>query len=1313
MEGTMLARLDDRAAHSGRTWLVLAATASLIGATLLVSRPQVKWAGALSQPASHISSDLPLSFEPNAGQADLAARFVAHTRGGNLFFTDSGVILALNAAPSAKATTVAARTTRAANTSPTVVQLEFVGASASPDIGGGEMLPGKTNYIKGDDRSRWHTNLPTYSGIVYSGLYAGIDLRYEGSGGQLKGTYTLAPGADPSLIRWHYVGARSASVDTGGNLQVALTAAADGRAPTLTEHAPVAWQEIGGRRVAIGARYVDRGGGTYSFQVDSYDHTKPLTIDPTLAYSTYLGGFYGDSASSIALDSAGNIYVGGTTSSSDFPVAGDPFQPVYGGGEYDMFVSKLSPDGSSLIYSTFVGGDNWDVGGLAGVDAVGIATLGGWTASEDFPTTPGAYQTTFAGTEDVAIAKLNADGSDLIFGSYWGDEAVDEPYGFTIDGAGNTYFTGYYLPGFSFWAFVAALNSDGSQQLFRHNLGGSVPGPGDENANTAGEGIEVDSAGNVYVTGYTRAADFPTTPGAYRTSIQAFEDGFMTKLSPLGQSLMYSTYINGGVSEYPADIAIDSAGNAYITGNTSSADYPTTPGAFESECGDPRCAFVTKLNPSGSALVYSTFLGGPEFFFETEDYGFAVRVNQAGNAYVAGYTSAPDFPVADPIQPTLSGPYDGFLTRFNVSGTGVEFSTYLGGSSGDLLSGIALDGLGHVYLAGSSSSTDFPVVNPYQPTMHGGGDAIVAVIAEAGAVTATPSPTRTGTPATATPTANPCGGVTPWRTETPMLIARSNSASAVLDNQLYVIAGVSSSPTPVRYTQKFDPVGNSWTNKAAYPDGLGLAYQQAAAVNGKIYTVAATYQPSESFIEMYDPSSDTWSRKANLPEPLQIGAVTSYAGKVYLIGGQVVNQLPSAHVYEYDPVTDTITPKASMPTGQAEVGAAVIGDRIYAVGGFQYIHYVYDPAANSWSTIAAPPTPSFSFPAVFAFNGELWVIGGYDNWTQRGYPPGQEVQIYNPLTNTWRYGPALNQPRFYSTAAGVIYGRAYLVGGIELDSDPYNYLNSMESIAYLQCGTTTPTALATQPTRTVMPTTAATATATATGTICPIQFTDVPEGSTFYPFVRCLACQGIVSGYPCGGDFEPCDPDNNPYFRPNNPVTRGQISKIISLSAGFNEPVPSTQQSFEDVVYGSTFWEYIERLYSRGVVGGYECGINPAEPCIPPESRPYFRPNAGATRGQLVKIASESAGFSDTIPDTQYTFTDVLPGSTFWLYIERLLANRPDAISGYPCGGPFEPCDSGNRPYFRPNNGVTRGQASKIVANTFFPGCNPPGRPGG
>ncbi|HET9495926.1 MAG TPA: S-layer homology domain-containing protein, partial [Chloroflexia bacterium] len=228
-------------------------------------------------------------------------------------------------------------------------------------------------------------------------------------------------------------------------------------------------------------------------------------------------------------------------------------------------------------------------------------------------------------------------------------------------------------------------------------------------------------------------------------------------------------------------------------------------------------------------------------------------------------------------------------------------------------------------------------------------------------------------------------------------------------------------------------------------------------------------------------------------------------------------------------------------------------------------------------------------------------------------------------------------------------------------------------------------------------------------TSCTLEFTDVPVTNTFYPYIRCLACKGIISGYPCGSEFEPCDPESNPYFRPNNHITRGQLSKVVAQSAGFNEPVPATQQSFEDVLPGSPFWEFIERLYTRSIVGGYECGIDPNEPCVPPENRPYFRPDGGATRGQLTKIVSEAAEFSDVIPEGQQSYTDVPATSTFWVFVERLMLNRPGVMNGYVCGTvPTEPCDSENRPYFRPGNPLTRGQASKIVANTFFPGCNPP-----
>jgi hypothetical protein len=232
------------------------------------------------------------------------------------------------------------------------------------------------------------------------------------------------------------------------------------------------------------------------------------------------------------------------------------------------------------------------------------------------------------------------------------------------------------------------------------------------------------------------------------------------------------------------------------------------------------------------------------------------------------------------------------------------------------------------------------------------------------------------------------------------------------------------------------------------------------------------------------------------------------------------------------------------------------------------------------------------------------------------------------------------------------------------------------------------------------PVSTSTVTVTPRPTICAVQFQDVPPGSTFYDFVQCLACRGIVGGYPCGGPGEPCP---GTYFRPNNNVTRGQVSKIVSESAGFSENIPSTQWTFQDVPPSGTFWLWIERLSGRGIIGGYPCGSNPFEPCVAPDNRPYFRPNNDVTRGQLSKIVSGAAGWTET--PTGQTFQDVAVGSTFYVYVERVASRG--IVSGYPCGGVGEPCVApGNRPYFRPNNNATRGQMSKIAASAFFPGCS-------
>jgi hypothetical protein len=311
----------------------------------------------------------------------------------------------------------------------------------------------------------------------------------------------------------------------------------------------------------------------------------------------------------------------------------------------------------------------------------------------------------------------------------------------------------------------------------------------------------------------------------------------------------------------------------------------------------------------------------------------------------------------------------------------------------------------------------------------------------------------------------------------------------------------------------------------------------------------------------------------------------------------------------------------------------------------------------------------------------------------------------------------------YAHHENYLWGYIWLMGAESTDDTQFvlspplarEIIDAAIELGYLGQGspTITPsfTTTATPMSATATPTSTPTSTPTATQTgvplpTCTVTFADVPTDNTFYPFVRCLACQGIVSGYPCGGPGEPCSPGSHSYFRPNSYVTRAQLAKIVSESAGFDEEVPPSQYTFTDVPYGSTFWVWVERLADREVMAGYPCGFDPNEPCDS-GNRPYFRPGAGATRGQLTKIVSNAAGFSDAIPATEYTFIDVPPTHTFWLFVERLLANRPDVMSGYACGGVGEPCDAENRPYFRPNNPLTRGQTSKIVANTFFPGCNP------
>jgi hypothetical protein len=434
------------------------------------------------------------------------------------------------------------------------------------------------------------------------------------------------------------------------------------------QHAPVLYQEIQGSRTPVSGAYVLQGQDQVDFQVGTYDPTKPLVIDPvfSLVYSTYLGG----RAFAIALDSAGNAYVTGMTGSA-LPTL-NPFQSKNAGG-LDVFVTKLNAAGSGLIYSTYLGGSGDDVGYGIAVDSAGNALVTGLIQSTNFPTVH-AFQPTFSGSfSDAFVAKLNGAGSGLIYSTY---------------------------------------------------LGGSF-GAGDYGDQIGG--IAVDLAGNAYVTGETDSADFPTTAGAFQTRYPGgVPNGFVTKFNPTG-SVVYSTYLGGTGGDRAYAIAVDGAGNAYVTGHTSSPDFPTTPGAYQTtgQVG----AFVTKLNVTGSALVYSTRLVGADDF----TIGLGIAVDGSGNAYVTGHTESASFPTVNAFQTALLGSGDAFVTKFNATGSALLYSTFLGGSNGDEDGrgtdecGIAVDGSGTAYVTGFTSANNFPTKNAFQATFGGPGtDAFVA-----------------------------------------------------------------------------------------------------------------------------------------------------------------------------------------------------------------------------------------------------------------------------------------------------------------------------------------------------------------------------------------------------------------------------------------------------------------------------------------------------------------------------------------------------------------------------------------------------------
>lgn len=661
---------------------------------------------------------LPLSFEINQGQAADAVKFLARGKGYGLFLTAREAVFQVqDAGPNYKAGRLPRTET---------LRLQLSGANTSPQISGLDELPGKSSYFTGSDPAQWRTGIASYARVEYRAVWPGVNLIYYGRQHQLEYDFVVAPGADPRAIRLTFAGAQSVRIDRQGDLVLSLS---NGE---IRQAQPLVYQEINGERQFIPARYVisrRQGKPEIGFRLGTYDRTKTLVIDPVLSYATLLGGSGNDNGQGIAVDAQGNVYVTGFTASTNFP--GAVRVPAGSGGNGDAFVLKLNPAGNQIVYAAYIGGSGADAATDLALDGSNNVWLAGYTSSTDFPTVSPRQAGNAGGTFDGFVAKLNASGTALSFSTYLGGPGTgatgsgdDRVFGIAVDADGSALVTGQTnsasFPlqnplrntiGGGFDAFVTKYNSTGSAIVYSTYLGGS--------ADDVGQKIAVDSSRNAYVTGFTAAVNFPTT-APLQAQNNGNRDAFVTKLNASGSAFVYSTYLGGSADDIAYGIAIDSSGNAYVSGVTSSTNFPAQNPVQTKYGGGGTDAFVTRLNAAGSALAWSTWLGG-----SGDDYASRIAVDAAGQAHVTGNTFSTNFPLENIVPGAAGSGSDAFIVKFNAAGSARLFATYYGGNGHDYGNAIALDAAGNAYVTGDTGSTSLPVAAALQASPGGGGDAFI------------------------------------------------------------------------------------------------------------------------------------------------------------------------------------------------------------------------------------------------------------------------------------------------------------------------------------------------------------------------------------------------------------------------------------------------------------------------------------------------------------------------------------------------------------------------------------------------------------
>jgi hypothetical protein len=691
------------------TLALLSAAILSIAATLLARNPMVP------TPARKYSSpqtwgELPLAFEQNRGQTNAAVDYLARGKGYVVFLSPTGAALTL----------------RGADAKSSALRMNLAGASSSRSASAETELPGKVNYLIGNDPAQWKTGLPEYSRINYGGVYPGVDLVYYGNQGTLEYDFVVQPHADAGSIAFEMRGAKQIRTLSNGDLQLQL---AHG---SIAWQRPVAYQLRDGQRQLVAADYKLRG-DQVRFRLGDYDRTRPLIIDPSLVYGTYLGTSDGSAAAAIAIDSSHNAYISGYANSAAYPVTAGAYQTTYS-GEQDVFVSKISADGSSLIYSTYLGGSGSESAATVVVESSGDLYVAGNTNSVNFPVTPGAMNLSGGSNSTGFIAKLNSTGSSLIYSAEIGAATVRS---IAIDSAGDAFATGAVF-GTPFQTTTGAYkttlgnincsNVSGESYVLEMNPAGSAPVYSTYISDCEqAYGIAVRN-GEAYITGQTYGYH-PVTPGAFQSTFGGYIDSFVTKVNTAGSALVYSTYLGGNLGDQGSAIGVDRSGNAIVVGYTSSTNYPVA-NAFESAMTGtnyPNDAFVTKFNSTGTALVYSTYLGGANSTFAN-----GVAIDTSGDAFVTGVTSAADFPTLNAFQGICGSSNfnnclsSSFVSEFDLNGKFLASTFYGPPTSWSYGTAVAADSLGYAYIVGQSDAGLPTSSNAYEKTTATGQGAVFA-----------------------------------------------------------------------------------------------------------------------------------------------------------------------------------------------------------------------------------------------------------------------------------------------------------------------------------------------------------------------------------------------------------------------------------------------------------------------------------------------------------------------------------------------------------------------------------------------------------